>query len=87
MFREPSSLILPLSPRLAVQCSICAATGLHINRLERSRRYLIWTKAPLTEDQGKAFLGKHPHHAYIHTYLYGGPFTTHVTHIFEYAYL
>ncbi len=35
-------------------CQACGLTG--INRLERSRRYLVWTKTPLSEAQAKAFL-------------------------------
>ncbi len=40
------------------QVSICQACGLSaINRLERSRRYLVWTKAPLTDGQALSFVG------------------------------
>lgn len=49
---------LPACTRVSRQVSICQACGLTgINRLERSRRYLVWTKAPLTDEQAQAFLG------------------------------
>lgn len=52
----PSHHIPPLTPN--PQVSICQACGLTaVNRLERSRRYLVWTKAPLTDEQAQAFVG------------------------------
>jgi len=39
--------------------SVCVACGLTgINRLERSRRYLVWTKTALTDAQVSAFLAQ-----------------------------
>lgn len=39
--------------------SVCVACGLTgINRLERSRRYLVWTKTALTDAQASAFLSQ-----------------------------
>lgn len=39
--------------------SVCQACGLGvINRLERSRRYLVWTKATLTDHQARAFVAQ-----------------------------
>ncbi len=64
-FLQPASVILEVGPRMNFSTAwstnavaICSACGLRkIRRIERSRRYQLRSRAPLSESEQTAFLG------------------------------